>query len=108
MVYQPHRYTRTSELYEDFVDVLSKVDLLILLDVYSAGEKKIAGANSRNLCRSIRQRGLVDPIHVSTIESVPTVLADVVRPADIILTQGAGDTGRLAANLSQLWANRKV
>lgn len=108
MVYQPHRFTRTQDLYEDFVDVLSKVDLLILLDVYPAGEKKITGADSRHLCRSIRQRGLVDPIHVSTIESVPGVLADVVRSGDIVLTQGAGDTGKLAANLSHLWANRKL
>jgi|TARA_Y100000310_G_scaffold343009_1_gene448710 UDP-N-acetylmuramate--alanine ligase len=108
MVYQPHRFTRTHDLYEDFVDVLSNVDLLILLDVYSAGEKKIAGADSRHLCRSIRQRGVVDPIHVATIEAVPSVLADVVRQGDIVLTQGAGDTGKLAANLSQLWANRKI
>lgn len=108
MVYQPHRFTRTRDLYEDFVDVLSKVDLLILLDVYAAGEKRIAGADSRHLCRSIRQRGLVDPIHVSTIESVPGVLIDVVRKGDIVLTQGAGDTGKLATNLDRLWANRKV
>jgi len=108
MVYQPHRFTRTQDLYEDFVDVLSKVDLLILLDVYAAGEKRIAGVDSRHLCRSIRQRGLVDPIHVSTIESVPGVLADVVRSGDIVLTQGAGDTGKLATNLAGTWANRKV
>ena len=108
MVYQPHRFTRTHDLYEDFVDVLSKVDLLVLLDVYAAGEAKIAGADSRHLCRSIRQRGLVDPIHVSTIESVPSVLADIVKQGDIVLTQGAGDTGKLAMNLGQLWVNRKV
>lgn len=108
MVYQPHRFTRTHDLYEDFVDVLSKVDLLILLDVYSAGEKRIAGADSRHLCRSIRQRGLVDPIHVSTIELVPGVLNDVVSKGDIVLTQGAGDTGKLATNLGRLWVDRKV
>jgi UDP-N-acetylmuramate--alanine ligase len=108
MIYQPHRYSRTHDLYEDFVDVLSKVDLLILLEVYSAGEQEISGADSRSLCGSIRQRGRVDPIYVERIEGVPIVLEDLIIDGDIVLTQGAGETAKLATDIAMLWANRKV
>ena len=72
MVFQPHRYTRTRDLYEDFVQVLAEVDVLLILDVYSAGEEPISGAGSKNLCGSIRQRGGIDPIYVESIEEVHT------------------------------------
>ena len=96
MVYQPHRYSRTRDLYEDFVSILSKCDQLILLEVYSAGETPIAGADSRSLARSIRQRGLVDPIFAGSIEDVPEILKGIVRDGDVVVTQGAGNIGRLA------------
>ena len=79
MIYQPHRYSRTRDLYEDFVDVLSKVDVLILMEVFAAGESPIPGADGRSLCRSIRQRGQVDPIFVSQPEAVEEVLTSVLR-----------------------------
>lgn len=101
MIYQPHRYTRTRDLYEDFVDVLSKVDQLILLEVYSAGEDVIAGADGRHLSRSIRTRGVVDPIFVEGIEGVPAVIKDIVQPGDIVITQGAGNVGLLANELAK-------
>ena len=101
MVYQPHRYSRTKDLYEDFVDVLSGVDVLLLLEVYSAGEKKIAGADSRSLCRSIRLRGKVDPVYVRKVEEVHEVLKGQVRAGDIVLTQGAGSVGALAKEIAQ-------
>ncbi len=101
MVYQPHRYTRTRDLYEDFVDVLSSVDQLILLEVYSAGEEPIQGADSRHLSRTIRTRGLVDPIFVEGIEAVPAVVSDIVQPGDILITQGAGNVGALAKELAK-------
>jgi len=101
MIYQPHRFTRTRDLYEDFVDVLSSVDQLILLEVYSAGEEIIQGADSRHLSRSIRTRGAVDPIFVEGIEGVPAVVKDVVRPGDIVITQGAGNVGVLAQELAK-------
>lgn len=101
MVYQPHRYSRTKDLYEDFVDVLSGVDVLLLLEVYSAGEKKIAGADSRSLCRSIRLRGKVDPVYVHKVEEVHEVLKGQVRGGDIVLTQGAGSVGALAKEITQ-------
>jgi UDP-N-acetylmuramate--alanine ligase len=102
MIYQPHRYTRTRDLYEDFVAVLSRCDVLLLLDVYAAGEEPIAGADSRSLARSIRQRGQVDPVFVETIEDVPAVLRGIVEPGDVVITQGAGNIGRLAQDLAAI------
>lgn len=100
MVYQPHRYTRTKDLYEDFVRVLSTVDSLLLLEVYSAGEDPIAGADSRSLCGSIRSRGQIDPVFVEGIDSVASVLGGVIRPGDVVLTQGAGNVGSIAIDLA--------
>jgi UDP-N-acetylmuramate--alanine ligase len=101
MVYQPHRYTRTRDLYEDFVEVLSTVDALIMLEVYSAGEDAIPGADSRHLCRSIRARGLIEPIFVETVDGVPDVIKDLVRAGDIVITQGAGNVGVLSPELAK-------
>ena len=100
MVYQPHRYTRTKDLYEDFVRVLSTVDSLLLLEVYSAGEEPIPGADGRSLSRSIRSRGLIDPIFVEKIESIADVLKSIVKPGDVVLTQGAGNVGGIAVDLA--------
>lgn len=101
MIYQPHRYTRTRDLYEDFVAVLSQVDVLIMLDVYSAGEEFIPGADARSLCRSIRQRGNVDPIFAERLEDVPAVVAEQVRGGDLVITQGAGNVGSLSSVLAK-------
>ena len=95
MVYQPHRYTRTQELYEDFARVLSQVDALVLLEVYAAGEDPIPGADSRSLCRSIRQRGRLDPVFVPDPAGVTEVLPGLLRPGDFLLVQGAGSVGRV-------------
>ncbi|WP_051786303.1 UDP-N-acetylmuramate--L-alanine ligase [Endozoicomonas numazuensis] len=100
MVYQPHRYSRTRDLYEDFVEVLSQVDVLLLMEVYPAGEEPIPGADSRSLCRSIRQRGQLEPIFISSPDEVGMVLQGVVEDNDLVLTQGAGDIGALAVKLS--------
>lgn len=102
MIYQPHRYTRTRDLYEDFVDVLSQVDQLFLLEVYSAGEEAIVGADSRALCRSIRARASFEPIYVATPLQLPASLAKVIADGDLVLTQGAGSVGGLAKELSEL------
>lgn len=99
MIYQPHRYSRTHDLYEDFVSVLSEVDQLILLDVYPAGEEPIAGADSRNLCRSIRQVGKFEPVFVEGYEQLTQVLSKMLRTDDILLTQGAGNIGTIAKQL---------
>jgi UDP-N-acetylmuramate--alanine ligase len=101
MLYQPHRYSRTRDLYEDFVRVLSQVDTLVLLDVYSAGEAVIPGAEGRTLAGSIRQRGEVDPLFVEHKNELPALLANVLRPDDILITQGAGDVGGISLRLAQ-------
>ncbi len=103
MVYQPHRYTRTRDLYEDFVAVLSGCDVLVLLDVYPAGEAAIPGADSRSLARSIRQRGQLEPIFAERIDDVPELLSALVQDGDVIVTQGAGNVSRLAQDLSTLY-----
>lgn len=100
MIYQPHRYTRTKDLYDDFVKVLSDVDVLLMLDVYSAGEEAIPGADSRSLCRSIRQRGRIDPVFVKSEEEVRDVLQNLLRDGDIVITQGAGSVGALSRTLA--------
>lgn len=106
MLFQPHRYSRTRDLYEDFVRVLSQADVLLLMDVYPAGEKPIAGADGRSLCGSVRQRGAVDPVFIERDESVKQPLCNVLRPGDLLLTQGAGNIGALAVQLTNelpLW-----
>ena len=101
MMYQPHRYSRTRDLYEDFVQVLSDVDVLLLMDIYPAGEEPIAGADGRSLCRSIRQRGQVDPVFVERGEDVAKLLQNILQPGDLLLTQGAGDVGIVSNDLAQ-------
>jgi UDP-N-acetylmuramate--alanine ligase len=100
MLYQPHRYSRTRDLYEDFVRVLSEVNGLLLMDVYGAGEPPIPGADGRSLCRSIRQRGRVEPIFVDDNEAIESLLAGVLQDGDLLITQGAGDVGGVAARLA--------
>jgi UDP-N-acetylmuramate--alanine ligase len=96
MIYQPHRFTRTRDLYDDFVSVLCECDVLLLLEVYPAGETPIPGADSRSLCRSIRQRGTLDPVFAETVEEVPALLAPLLREDDVVITQGAGNVSALA------------
>lgn len=105
MIFQPHRYSRTRDLYDDFANVLEKVDVLIMLDVYAAGEKPIAGADGRALCRTIRSRGKIDPIFVPDINKLPSTLANLLENNDLILTQGAGDVGKVAKKLADFELN---
>lgn len=100
MVFQPHRYSRTRDLFEDFVEVLSEVDCLLLLDVYSAGETPIISADSKSLARAIRQRGQVEPIYVSDVAMLPALLAAQLQDNDMVITQGAGNIGAVARELS--------
>lgn len=105
MAYQPHRFTRTRDLYEDFVRVLSQVDVLLLLEVYSAGEAPIEGADSKALCRSIRKRGQLEPVYVASIQELALVLSETLANKDVLLTQGAGNIGQLARQLQECELN---
>lgn len=100
VAFQPHRYTRTRALFEDFAQVLSEVDVLLLTEVYAAGEAPLAGADGRTLSRAIRARGQVDPIFVEDVHELPEVLPGVLQDGDILLTLGAGDIGAVAAGLA--------
>ena len=101
MVFQPHRYTRTRDLYDEFVRVLSQTDILLLLPVYTAGEKFIAGADTRSLAGSIRQFGKVDPIYVEDRAELPGLLRRLLRSEDMVITQGAGDIAGIARELAK-------
>ena len=104
IVFQPHRYTRTRDLFEDFAQVLSQVDVLILLDVYAAGEGFIEGADGRALARAIRIRGRVDPIFIEDGAVLLATLRAIVKPNDVILTMGAGNIGHWATQLPAAFA----
>ena len=103
MVFQPHRYSRTRDLFDDFVQVLSQVDALVMLEVYAAGEAPIVGADSKSLCRSIRNLGKVDPILVSDTEQLGDVLDQIIQGGDLILAQGAGSVSRISRGLAESW-----
>jgi UDP-N-acetylmuramate--alanine ligase len=102
LVFQPHRFSRTRDLMDDFATVLSDADVLILLDVYAAGEEPIAGADGRAMARAIRTRGSVEPVFVESLDGVKPVLLDLLEEGDLVLTMGAGDIGAYAAGLPDL------
>lgn len=102
LVFQPHRYSRTRDLMDDFATVLSDADVLVLLDVYAAGEEPIAGADGRAMARAIRTRGSVEPVFVESLQDVQPVLMDLIEDGDLVLTMGAGDIGTYAAGLPEL------
>ena len=99
LVFQPHRYTRTRDLLDEFARVLSEADALVVAEVYPAGEAPIAGADSKSLCRAIRSRGRVEPVLLKSLDELPGALADVLRDGDVVLTMGAGSIGAAAHDL---------
>jgi UDP-N-acetylmuramate--alanine ligase len=102
LVFQPHRYTRTRDLMDDFAVVLSEADVAIVLDVYAAGEAPIAGADGRAIARAVRSRGAVEPVFVESLDDLLPVLDGLVEDGDLVLTMGAGDIGAYAAGLPDL------
>ena len=108
VAFQPHRYSRTRDLFEDFSAVLSDADALVLLEVFAAGEAPIPGADSRSLARAIRARGQVDPVFVETVDELADTLAGVIRDGDIVLTLGAGNIGAVAATLAKALAGGRA
>ena len=102
LVFQPHRYSRTRDLMDDFATVLSEADALVLLDVYAAGEEPIAGADGRTMARAVRTRGAVDPVFVENLDDLAGVLEGVLLDGDLVLTMGAGDIGAYAQSLPEL------
>jgi UDP-N-acetylmuramate--alanine ligase len=107
VAFQPHRYTRTRDLLDDFSAVLNEVDPLVITEVYSAGEGAISGADGRALCRAIRARGKANPIFIDDVEALPHVLREILRANDVLLTMGAGSIGQVAAGLPQWLAEAR-
>lgn len=100
-VFQPHRYSRTHDLLDDFAQVLADSDLLLITEVYAAGEDPISGADGRALCRAVRSRGRVDPVFVEDVEQLAEVLGSVLAGGDVVVTLGAGSIGAVAATLAE-------
>ncbi len=98
-IFQPHRYTRTRDLFEDFTQVLADCDVLLMTEIYAAGEEPIAGADGRALCAAIRARGKVNPIFIEDIENLADDLRAILQDGDLVLTMGAGSIGRVASQL---------
>lgn len=103
VAFQPHRYSRTRDLFDDFCAVLSETDALLLTEVYAAGEAPLPDADGRALARGIRARGKVEPVFVKTVAEAPAALASMLHDGDVLLTVGAGDIGGLAGLLTQTW-----
>jgi UDP-N-acetylmuramate--alanine ligase len=101
LAFQPHRYTRTRDLFEDFARVLSGVDALLLTEVYPAGEAPIVAADGRALARAIRVQGKVEPVFVENVSGLPQAIRDAARDGDVVLTMGAGSVGQVAGQLAR-------
>lgn len=102
LAFQPHRFTRTRDLFEDFVQVLCSVDALLLAEVYAAGEAAIVAADGRSLARAVRVAGRVEPVFVERVADLPRAVLDCVRDGDVVLTMGAGSIGQVAAHVRDL------
>ena len=104
LAFQPHRYSRTRDLLDDFGRVLGECDVLLVTEVYAAGEAPIAGADGRAICRAVRSRGLIEPVFVEHVEDLAASLRGVVHDGDVVLTMGAGNIGAVAQELRSRFA----
>ncbi len=102
LAFQPHRYTRTRDLFEDFVKVLSTTDMLVLAEVYAAGEQPIVAADGRTLAHALRVAGKVDPVFVEEIVDMPSTILNVIKDGDVVITMGAGSISGVPAKLKQM------
>ena len=100
VAFQPHRYSRTRDLFDEFAAVLSNVDALVLTEVYPAGEAPIAGADAKSLARAIRARGRIDPVVIGGANELAALLPHVLQDGDLLLLMGAGDIGHAAQQLA--------
>jgi UDP-N-acetylmuramate--alanine ligase len=104
LAFQPHRYTRTRDLLDDFGRVLGDCDVLLVTEVYGAGETPIAGADGRAICRAVRSRGLMEPVFVERVDELAEALRGVLRDGDVVLTMGAGNIGAVSQELKGRFA----
>jgi UDP-N-acetylmuramate--alanine ligase len=99
LAFQPHRFTRTRDCFEDFVKVLGTVDALLLAEVYAAGESPIVAADGRAMTRALRVANKVEPVFVEQIEDMPQAILTAVQPGDVVVTMGAGTIGTVPGQL---------
>jgi UDP-N-acetylmuramate--alanine ligase len=104
LAFQPHRFTRTRDLLDDFGRVLGDCDVLLVTEVYAAGEAPIAGADGRAICRAVRSRGLMEPVFVEQVDDLADSLRAVLHDGDVVLTMGAGNIGAVAHDLKARFA----
>jgi UDP-N-acetylmuramate--alanine ligase len=102
LAFQPHRYTRTRDCFEDFVKVLGHADAVLLAEVYSAGEAPIVAADGRSLARAVRVAGKVEPIFVDPIDAMPLAILEMARDGDVVICMGAGSIGSMPGKLVEL------
>ncbi|HEY8084404.1 MAG TPA: cyanophycin synthetase, partial [Methylophilaceae bacterium] len=102
LAFQPHRYTRTRDCFEDFVKVLCEADAVLLTEIYSAGEAPIVAADSRALLRAIRVTGKLEPVFVETTGELPQAILQIAKADDVVIVMGAGSIGQVAANTREL------
>ena len=107
LAFQPHRYTRTHDLIDDFARVLSTADALLITEVYGAGEKPIKDADGRAVCRAVRSRGLVEPVFVEKAEDLDKSLSGLIADNDVVLVMGAGHIGAIANGLPAKLGGKK-
>jgi UDP-N-acetylmuramate--alanine ligase len=100
LAFQPHRYTRTRDLFEDFVKVLSATDALLLAEVYAAGEAPLVAADGRALARAVRVAGKVEPVFVDDVAAMPEAVLETARDGDVVITMGAGSIGNVASRIA--------
>ena len=103
MIFQPHRYTRTAQLYDEFVDVLNRVDSLILLDIYSASEEPIKGITSSALAETLKQQGHKNVLHVKNHDDLLDIIKEKKDLFDLIVTQGAGSISKVCESIIHRW-----
>lgn len=108
LAFQPHRYTRTRDCFEDLVKALSLADVVLLAEVYAAGEEPIVAADGRALTRAVRVAGKLEPIFVDSIENMPQAIWDTVQPGDVVLTMGAGSIGAIPGIVMEQAAKRAI
>ena len=102
LVFQPHRYTRTRDLFEDFAKVLSTADVLLLAEVYAAGEPPLVAADGRALTRAVRVAGRIEPVFVEDITAMPQQVLELARDGDVVLSMGAGSIGAVPGQIREL------
>ena len=108
LAFQPHRYSRTRDCFEDFIIVMSSVDAILISEVYAAGEAKIVGADSRSLCRAIRLHSKIEPIFVDDIQNMAMEILDIAKDGDVVLCMGAGSIGTTSKNIVNIVQKLKV